>query len=81
MALEKLENECTVFAKLTKTKDRLMEQEDYDEQEATEKTFEERGSLLKEIVNTHTETIQEIIDKIDEKENDEVDTDNATLEN
>ncbi len=81
MALEKLENECTVFAKLTKTKDRLVEQEDYDEDEATEKTFEERAGLLKEIVDTQEEFIQELFDKIDEKEeNDEVD-DTATLEN
>ncbi len=76
-ALDKLENECAVFSKLTKTKDRMVEQEDYDEDEAMHKTFEERGSLLKEIVNTQEEIIQEVFDKIDgeeEEENDQPDT-------
>ncbi len=80
--LDNLENECVVFGKLTKTKDRLVEQEDYDESEAMQKTFEERGSLLKEIVDEQEENIQEIFDKIDEEEESELsDAEPACVDN
>ncbi|MCP4063442.1 MAG: hypothetical protein GY740_09310, partial [Gammaproteobacteria bacterium] len=57
-----LQNESDVYEKLRKTKDKLMAEEDYEEEEATLAAWKNRKHLLTEILEEHKDVLAEHLD-------------------
>ncbi len=59
--IAELEDYSNVYRKITKTKDRLMEQEEYSENDASKKSFSERKGLLKRILKSHQDVVEQAL--------------------
>ncbi len=63
-----LQNESDVYEKLRKTKDKLMDEEEYEEEEATLAAWKNRKHLLMEILEEHKDVLAEHLNNDDEME-------------
>ncbi len=69
--LAELEEDDDVYQKITATKDRLIEQEEYSDDEATIKSFSERKGLLKRILRSHQDIVEQALHTQNAAETDE----------
>ncbi len=70
-----LHNDSEVYGKLMKTRERLMETEDYTDEEATKKAFKDRKGLFKQVVKDNAHVLAEALkeDGLDEDGDEEDD--------
>ena len=68
-----LENDSETYAKIQKTVNRLMKNDEYDEIEATKQAFKQRKHLMKDIMKKNRDILEEVLNEMEEE--DETQTD------
>ena len=64
-----LQNHSETYAKIQKTIDRLMKNDEYDDNEATEKAFSDRKILINSIMKKNKHILEDVIQSEDDEDN------------